>query len=152
MPAQKVDVVVHGGTVVTATTSFEGSVAIQGEQIAAVGPQDLMPDAELTIDATGKYVLPGAIDCHAHFGNADDHDLGPKAAALAGLTTVIPFMHYNRGEGETLPDAINRDEAGAQHTDGSGLHATLRPGPPGLHRERHRRGHPHGGDLFQDVH
>ena len=108
MAPQKVDVVVHGGTVVTATTSFEASVAIQGEQIVAVGPQEFMPDAELSIDATGKYVLPGAIDCHAHFGNADDHDLGPRAGALAGLTTVIPFMHYNRGEGETLPDAINR--------------------------------------------
>ena len=97
MPAQKADVVVHGGTVVTATTSYEASVAIQGEQIVAVGPQEFMPDAELTIDATGKYVLPGAFDCHVHFGNADDHDLGPRAAALAGLTGLIPFMHYDRG-------------------------------------------------------
>ena len=104
----KVDVVIHSGTVVTATHSYQASVAIQGEQIIAVGPQELMPEAKLSIDASGKYVLPGAIDCHLHFGNADDHDLGPQAAALHGLTTLIPFMHYDRAAKQTLPDAISQ--------------------------------------------
>ena len=108
MASMRVDTVVHGGTVVTATHSYEAAIAIQGEQIVAVGPEAMMPDAENTVDATGKIVFPGAIDCHAHFGNADDHTLGTNEAARAGLTTVIPFMHYKRDEKETLPTSIRR--------------------------------------------
>ena len=108
MTSVRVDTVVHGGTIVTATHSYEAAIAIQGEQIVAVGPVDLMPDAQNTVDATGKIVFPGAIDCHAHFGNADDHTLGTNEAARAGLTTVIPFMHYKRDEKETLPSAISQ--------------------------------------------
>ena len=66
MGASKVDTVVHGGTVVTPTHTFEGGVAIKGEKIVAVGPDDMLPDADNYIDATGKQVFPGAID--ASFG------------------------------------------------------------------------------------
>ena len=61
MVNSKVDTVVHGGTVVTATGAFEGSVAIKDGVIASVGPRDSLPEANEYIDVTGKYVLPGAI-------------------------------------------------------------------------------------------
>lgn len=108
MGASKVDTVVHGGTVVTPTHTFEGGVAIKGEKIVAVGPDDMLPDADNYIDATGKQVFPGAIDAHSHFDNVDPYELGIKAAALAGLTTVLPFGGYDVNAKETLPQAINR--------------------------------------------
>ena len=108
--ATTVDTVVHGGTVAFSSNAYEASVAIKGERIVAVGPHDMMPDTENYIDASGKYVLPGAIDCHVHLRPTpgDDWTVGTRAAALAGLTTIIPFGAYNAEDEESLPDAINR--------------------------------------------
>jgi dihydroorotase-like cyclic amidohydrolase len=61
MPAY--DLVIRSGTVVTASDVFPSDVAIQGEQIAALGHNLVGKDS---IDASGQYVLPGAIDVHTH--------------------------------------------------------------------------------------
>jgi len=107
--AEKVDTIVHGGRVVTATQEYEASIAIHGERIVALGPADMLPPAERSIDASGKYVLPGAIDCHIHLGpDYDDWTTGPIAAAHAGLTTLVGFGLYDDQACEPLPDAIRR--------------------------------------------
>jgi dihydropyrimidinase len=104
-----VDTVVRGGTVVTSTEVCETSIAIKGEQIVALGPEGLLPPAGRYIDAAGKYVLPGVIDCHVHLGpEYDDWRGGPIAAAHAGITTLIGFALYDDGARETLPAAIHR--------------------------------------------
>ena len=110
MATATVDTVVHGGTVAFSSNAYEASVAIKGERIVAVGPHDMMPRADNYIDASGKYVLPGAIDCHVHLRPTpgDDWTVGTRAAALAGLTTIIPFGAYNAENEESLPEAINR--------------------------------------------
>jgi dihydropyrimidinase len=108
MPATTVDTIVHGGQVVTSSAVFEASIAIRGEKIVAIGPDELLPPAEQSIDASGKYVLPGAIDCHVHLGGHDDYLTGGIAAAQAGLTTIIPFALYDLAHRETLPQAIKR--------------------------------------------
>jgi dihydropyrimidinase len=108
MPAAHVDTIVHGGQVVTSSGAYEASIAIRGEKIVAIGPEELLPPAALDIDATGKYVLPGAIDCHVHLGGHDDYLTGGIAAAHAGLTTIIPFALYDLTQRETLPQAIRR--------------------------------------------
>ena len=127
MQSARVDTVVHGGQVVTATHTFEAGIAIRGEHIAAVGPQEMLPPADNYIDATGKYVLPGAIDCHVHFGNVDDYQVGTTAAAYAGLTTVIPFATYDIAREETLPQAITRlkEEVGGQSVIDFAFHFIL---------------------------
>ncbi|MGH7313154.1 MAG: hypothetical protein ACREJV_08280, partial [Candidatus Rokuibacteriota bacterium] len=95
MPAPRVDTVVHGGQVVTATDVLDAAVAIRGESIAAIGPPELLPPADRYVDARGKNVLPGAIDCHIHLGpQYDDWRGGPIAAAHAGLTTLLGFGVY----------------------------------------------------------
>ncbi|MGH2393790.1 MAG: hypothetical protein ACRDGH_09910, partial [Candidatus Limnocylindria bacterium] len=109
MAPPRVDTIVHGGQVVTATDVLDAAVAIRGETIAAIGPPDLLPDADRYVDARGKYVLPGAIDCHIHLGpEYDDWRVGPIAAASAGLTTLLGFAVYDDRAGETLPQAITR--------------------------------------------
>jgi dihydropyrimidinase len=58
------------------------------------------------IDATGKLVLPGAIDSHCHIEQqssagvmcADDFYSGTVAAAFGGTTTIIPFAAQHRGQ------------------------------------------------------
>src|SRR5213083_3382278 len=107
-----IDVLVRGGRVVTGSDVFEAAVAIKGDTIVAIGPESLLPPADRVIDAAGKYVLPGLIDCHLHIGaEYDDWKTAPLAAAHTGLTTLLPFVTYD--EGETLPRAVARlrDEA-----------------------------------------
>ena len=63
------DLIISGGTVVTPHTTAELDVGITGEHIVAVGqPGTLNASAGRVIDATGKIVLPGGIEPHAHIG------------------------------------------------------------------------------------
>jgi imidazolonepropionase-like amidohydrolase len=62
------------------------AVVIQGDRIAAVGPRSQVPVPEnaITVDLTGKYVLPGLWDMHAHFYQVE---FGPTYLA-AGITSA----------------------------------------------------------------
>ena len=130
MSVSGVDVVVRGGQVVTATDVVEAAVAIQGDKIVAIGPESLLPAAGRVIDASGKFVLPGLIDCHLHVGpEYDDWRTAPMAAARTGLTTLLPFVTYD--EGETLPRAVARlrEEAEALSVLDFGFHFILNHEP-----------------------
>ena len=133
--AQKgvVDTIVHGGKVVTSTDMYEASIAIKGGRIVAIGPRELLPAAEATIDASGKYVLPGAIDCHIHIDSekCDDWKSAPLAAAYAGITSLVVFTIYDDHAGETLPHAIQRiqEEASASSVLDFAFHFILHNQP-----------------------
>ncbi len=75
MAEQRVDTIVSGGLVVTATSQVEASVAIKDGRIEAIGAPDAMPGADREIDASSRYVLPGPIDGHAHFRGWEDFEL-----------------------------------------------------------------------------
>ena len=69
----------------TATIVPDQNVVIGGNHIQAVGPADKVaapPDAEI-VDATGKTLLPGLWDMHAHVGDNDG-----LLNLAAGVTTV----------------------------------------------------------------
>ena len=128
MTPRGVDTIVAGGKVVTATDVLEAAVAIRGGRIVAVAPPEDLPPAERTIDASGKIVFPGAIDCHVHLGpEYDDWRGGPIAAAHAGLTTLLGFTMADEGAREPLPKAIHRlrEETSAQSVLDFGFHFIL---------------------------
>jgi dihydropyrimidinase len=130
--ASRLDVVVHGGQVVTATEVLDVAVGIRGDTIAAVAPAEMLPPADRYIDARGKIVLPGAIDCHVHLGpEYDDWHGGPIAAAHAGLTTILAFALYDHKREETLPAAIDRMRAECERDSvlDFGLHFILQHTP-----------------------
>jgi len=130
MSVRRVDTIVRGGRVVTATDVFEAAVAISGDKIAAIGPESLLPPGDRVIDAEGKYVMPGLIDCHLHVGpEYDDWKTAPLAAAHTGLTTLLPFVIYD--EGESLPQAVARlrEEAEALSVLDFGFHFILNHEP-----------------------
>jgi dihydropyrimidinase len=106
----------RGGTVVTATDQYRGDVLIEDEKIVAVAIWGQTPfwglSPDKTIDASGKYVIPGGIDVHTHldmpFGgatSADDFESGTVAAAHGGTTSVVDFAIQYRGQ--TLRHALD---------------------------------------------
>ncbi len=120
------DLIVRGGRVVTATDVVEAAVAIQGGRIVAIGPEAMLPPADRVIDAAGKLVFPGLIDCHLHVGTEyDDWQTSALAAARTGLTTLVPFVTCE--DGETLPRAVRRvrEEAEARSVLDFGVHFIL---------------------------
>jgi allantoinase len=87
------DTVITGGTLVTATEQFQGTIAVEAGQIAAILEPDANVEATTEIDASGRHVLPGGVDPHVHMmdpGNTDREDFptGTGAAAAGGITTV----------------------------------------------------------------
>ncbi|MEO6059266.1 MAG: dihydropyrimidinase [Candidatus Limnocylindria bacterium] len=95
------DLVVSGGTVVTAGGSSRVDVAVDGGRITAVG-EDVGRDARERIDATGLLVLPGVIDVHTHtrLPSPDEPDrffTDSVAAAFGGTTTFLAFNNPGTG-------------------------------------------------------
>lgn len=98
------ELLIKGGTVVTATESFPADVAVDGGKIVAIG-RDLAVNVEKVVDATGKLVLPGALDAHTHmampFGgtvSADSYLAGTRAAVCGGVTTIFDYPVQHKGE------------------------------------------------------
>jgi dihydropyrimidinase len=97
------DIVVRGGTVVTASDNMRADVGIRGETIAAIG-EDL-DRGQREIDARGHLVMPGGVDTHSHIEqlaasglmNADTFESATRSAAFGGTTTVISFAAQHVG-------------------------------------------------------
>jgi dihydropyrimidinase len=126
MNVRAVDLMVRGGRVVTATDDFEAAVAIKGGRIVAIAPESVLPPADRVIDASGKIVFPGLIDCHLHVGpEYDDWKTSALAAARTGLTSIVPFVTYDAGE--TLAGATRRlrEEAESVSSLDFGFHFIL---------------------------
>ena len=122
------DLIIAGGRVVTSTEVVDTAVGVKDGRIVAIAPPELLPSAERTIDATGKIVFPGAIDCHVHLGaEYDDWRSGPYAAAHYGLTTLLSFVVANENAREALPKAVHRlrEEAEAASVLDFGFHFML---------------------------
>jgi imidazolonepropionase-like amidohydrolase len=118
-----------GGTVVDGTGKPpipNATVVTSGGKITAVGPSSevKVPDGAQRIDVTGKYIIPGLWDMHAHY---EQVEWGPIYLA-AGVTTVrdvgneFDFITQVR-------DAVNSGKALGPHmllagiVDGDGPYA-----------------------------
>jgi dihydropyrimidinase len=102
---------IEGGTVVNASGPFVANVLIDGERIAGLASPDSdtsrtwRESAERVLDATGTYVIPGAVDAHTHmempFGgtfSVDTFETGTRAAAFGGTTSIIDFAIQTKGQ------------------------------------------------------
>ena len=91
--AQRFDLVVAGGTAVSARGSAAADIGVADGRIAAVGALHAADAAE-RIDARGLHVLPGVIDSQVHFRepggeHKEDLESGTRAAALGGVACVF---------------------------------------------------------------
>jgi dihydroorotase-like cyclic amidohydrolase len=89
------DLAVRGGTlVVPGIGHVRADVGVAEGRIVALA-EDVGP-SRTTLDATGKYVLPGIVDPHVHLGNtlpfAEEAHTETRAAVIGGVTTVCVFL------------------------------------------------------------
>jgi dihydropyrimidinase len=118
---QTFDLVIRGGTVVTATDTVEADVGVRGERIAAIGRG--LDRGRREIDARGKLVMPGGVDSHCHIEqlsasglmNADTFHSATVSAAFGGTTTVISFaaQHVGMSLTQVVEDYHKLAERGA---------------------------------------
>src|SRR5437660_7695841 len=112
------DLVIRNGTVATAADTTKCDIGVRNGTIVALG-QGLAAGAR-DIDATGKLVLPVAIDSHCHIEQkssagvmcADDFYSATVSAAFGGTTTVIPFAAQHRGQ--SLREVVAEYHAAAE--------------------------------------
>lgn len=116
----EIDLVIRGGRVVTPSGVISGDVAINEGKIVSVG--ETVSSAR-SIDAGGKWVMPGGVDAHAHIEqlsgmgvmNADTFETATRSAAMGGTTSVISFAAQAGGErlAETVANYSMRAARGA---------------------------------------
>jgi len=109
------DLMIKNGTIILPTETYQADIAVKDGKIMVIG-KGLDLEASTVIDATGKLVLPGAIDVHTHlampFGgtvSADSYLSGTRAAACGGVTTVFDYPIQRKGS--TILSLINEKKA-----------------------------------------
>jgi dihydropyrimidinase len=134
------DLVVRGGHAVTPWGVGNWDIGVQGERIVAIAvPGNLPTDVGRVIDATGKIVIPGGIEPHAHAAfrfvypwaqgaghRAATPDVLSRACAFGGTTTIVDFANWVPGTPELAGAIENRDQIfkGTCYTDYS-FHTVL---------------------------
>jgi dihydropyrimidinase len=102
------DLVIRGGTVVTAADVVRADVGIREGRIVAIAER--LTGGDANIDAGGRLVMPGGIDAHVHLDQAqapgmaangavmaDGFRTGSISAAFGGTTSIVPFCVQHRG-------------------------------------------------------
>ena len=92
----KVDLLIKNAQVVNAWGRLKGWVAVREGVVVAMGDGADTPAADKVINAQGKYVLPGVIDPHVHYGIygsvGDEIESETRSAAVGGVTTVMSYL------------------------------------------------------------
>lgn len=88
------DLLIRGGTVYTPAGPRDADVHISDGVITKIEAGHTGTNTARAIDASGMYVLPGAIDIHVHsrdpgFPEKEDFGTLTDAAAAGGVTTVL---------------------------------------------------------------
>jgi dihydropyrimidinase len=125
----KYDLVIQGGTIITAERIVQADIGVNSEKIAAIGTG---LTGQKSYDASDLYVIPGGVDAHVHLEmptvttiTSDDWFTGTIAAACGGTTTVIDFVEPEKGETLLAALAHRQAQANGRTFVDYGLHMTL---------------------------
>ncbi|HKC18643.1 MAG TPA: amidohydrolase family protein [Candidatus Dormibacteraeota bacterium] len=109
-------VIRNGRLVVPELGVIDGHVVVDGGRITElVQAPGEAPNADEVIDADGRYVLPGAIDAHSHYGLLPpiQERIPPESrfGARGGITTMVRYFRRTDSYLETVPPHIETNPA-----------------------------------------
>ena len=123
------DVQIRGGVLVNSRELRLADVFVRNGIVESIEAPDSGKTARKTIDAKGKFVLPGIVEAHLHPVYADRLDTLSRAAVYGGITTLIPYIGAVKAWGVegNLWDAVNYfiDEGARDSVIDFGLHCSL---------------------------
>lgn len=109
------DLIIKNGSIVTSHDIYRADIAVKDEKIIRVDTH-IDDEAKKIVDASGKLILPGALDVHTHFAmpfggtvSADTYLSGTKSAACGGVTTIFDYPVQKAGG--TIMDLIQEKKA-----------------------------------------
>lgn len=113
---------VNGRVVIPAVGETDAAIGVADGRIVAMLAGDARPAARELIDVAGRVILPGVIDPHTHvtLGPPDGWFTETRAAAVAGITTVLDFQLLGQSYVAAFPGI--RAEADARACVDYGLH------------------------------
>lgn len=88
------DLKIKNARIFTSEGLYHGGVVIEDGVIVDIGKDAALPDAEETLNAKKRLLIPGMIDVHVHLrdmnqSHKEDFYSGTCAAAAGGVTTVL---------------------------------------------------------------
>ncbi|MFW5805114.1 MAG: dihydroorotase [Bacteroidales bacterium] len=91
---------IKNATIINEGELKQASVLISDERIQSIVPGDSSLPADVTIDATDQYLMPGIIDSHVHFRQPGmehkaDIKTESRAAAAGGITSFMEMPNTN---------------------------------------------------------
>jgi len=122
---------IKNGTIITASETYKADLLVKNGVISEIG-KEISKIASEIVDATDRWVLPGAVDVHTHLDSVcdgmttvDDFETGTAAAAAGGTTTVVDYAEQLPGVGlqETLEEW--KGKAGRRAVVDYGFHLAL---------------------------
>src|SRR5438093_6802589 len=111
-------VAIRGGTILTVTkgTIQNGTIVLRDGKIAAIGTDVPIPPGADVVDASGRFVSPGLVDCHSHIAADSINEGGTTVSSMTGIEDVFDPTDIN----------IYRDLAGGL-TVANVLHGSANP-------------------------
>ena len=124
-------ILIRNGDIVTGQQRWRGDIRCRDGRIVELA-KALAPGSEdEVLDAAGQLVFPGGVDPHVHMQlpvagtvSSDNFESGTAAALAGGTTTIVDFVHPERGESFLEALAARKEEAGKAVAD-YGLHMAV---------------------------
>lgn len=129
--------IIKGGAIVGEVDVIQADLVIEDGLITGILAEAEPGPGDDVIDAAGLLVLPGVVDAHTHiqldtgiYKTADNWEVGTKAAAAGGVTTLIDFA--TQFPGQAVDEALdNRFEEAAPAVIDYALHCMITDLPYG---------------------
>lgn len=108
------DRIIRNGYVVFEDHIEKADILVRGEKIAAFFALGEQACDTAELDASGLYVMPGAIDPHVHYGLhndvGEDFLKDTPVQAVGGLTSLVCFHRGKQNYLESVPEWIKKGE------------------------------------------
>ena len=124
-------ILIRNGDIVTVQKRLRGDIRCREGRIVELGESLEAGSDEEILDASDRFVFPGGVDPHVHMElpvagtvSSDDFESGTAAALAGGTTTIVDFVHPERGESFLEALEARRDEARKAVAD-YGLHMAV---------------------------